>query len=83
MTDNDIDYLEVAFETEEDLETAKTVLPFSATTSRPSGLINPDNWDKDNVAELLQPLNIKFEVLSEGFKWDEHGDDDQWDGPSL
>jgi hypothetical protein len=83
MADEDIDYLEVVFETEADLETAKTALPFAAQTSRPSGLLDPNSWDADGVTEALTPLGIKFEVLSDGFKWDEHGDDEQWSGPTI
>lgn len=83
MDGEDIDYLEVAFETNEELEVAKKALPFSAITPRPSGLLIPDQWDKENVEEILKPLNIKFKVLEEGFKWDDHGDDDQWNHPSM
>jgi hypothetical protein len=83
MADEDIDYIEVAFETDEDLQKAKTALAFAAETSRPSGLLDPDQWGADSVEAALKPLGIKFEVLEEGFKWDEHGVDDQWDGPSM
>lgn len=83
MPDNDIDYLEVIFGNEVDLKEAQKHLPFAAITSTPSGLLHPDNWDSENVAETLNPLNIKFTISPIGFKWDEHGDDEQWDGPTL
>lgn len=79
MDYDNIDYIEVVFENEADRKVAQSVLTFSAITSGNGALLDPKNWDVASITEALAPLGVTYKIPDEGFKWDEHGDDGQWE----